>query len=120
MRRILPFLLVFAAAGSVFAATPTISSISPSSCLAGSPQFILTVNGTLFDNNAVVKWNGSGLTPTFGCSRQLTAIGHGGLVATAGTASVTVTNPGPPSKTSTAVTFTINNPVPTLTSITPN
>src|SRR5512133_1094112 len=120
MRKILPDLVVFVAASSAVAATPTISSINPSSCLAGSPQFTLTVNGTLFDNNAVVNWNGSGLVTTYVSATQLTAIVPAARVATAGTAPVTVTNPGPPSKTSTAVTFTINNPVPTITSLNPS
>src|SRR6266550_2141755 len=117
MRKVLLFLVVFAVAGSVLAA-PNISSISPNSCLAGSPQFTLTVNGSGFDNTSKVQWNGAALSTSFISSTQLTAIVPAANVAVAGTANVTVKNSsGPVSNT---VIFTINNPVPTITSINPN
>ena len=121
MRKILPFLVVCAAASSAFAANPvpTITSINPSSCLAGSPQFTLTVNGTNFVSSSVVNWNGSGLTTTFVSATQLTAIVPAANVTTAGTVQVTVKTPSPGGGTSNPVTFTINNPVPTTTSISP-
>ncbi len=118
MKKILPFLVLFAATGSALAATPTITSISPSSCLAGSPQFALTVNGTNFVNGATVNWNGTPLTTAFVSSTKLIAVVPAANVATAGTAQVTAKNPtGSPSN---AVTFTINNPVPTITSLNPS
>src|SRR6266513_515853 len=118
MKKILPFLIVLAATGSALAATPTITSISPSSCLAGSPQFALTVNGTNFVNGATVNWNGTPLTTAFVSSTKLIAVVPAANVATAGTAQVTAKNPtGSPSN---AVTFTINNPVPTITSLNPS
>src|SRR6266446_6888412 len=119
MKKILPFLVVFAAASSAFAANPTITSINPNSCLAGSPQFALTVNGTNFVNGATVNWNGTPLTTAFVSStQQLIALVPAANVATAGTAQVTAKNPsGSPSN---AVTFTINNPVPTTTLLNPN
>src|SRR5882757_10052653 len=117
MRKVLLFLVVFAVAGSVLAA-PNISSISPNSCLAGSPQFTLTVNGSGFDNTSKVQWNGAALSTSFISSTQLTAIVPAANVAVAGTANVTVKNSsGPVSNT---VIFTINNPVPTITSINPS
>src|SRR6266566_2379778 len=118
MKKILPFLVVFAAASSALAANPTITSISPSSCLAGSPQFALTVNGTNFVNGATVNWNGTPLTTGFVSSTKLAAVVPAANVATAGTAQVTAKNPT--SSPSNAVTFTINNPVPTITSLNPS
>src|SRR6266699_5517216 len=118
MKKILPFLVLFAATGSALAANPTITSISPSSCLAGSPQFALTVNGTNFVNGAKVNWNGTPLTTGFVSSTKLADVVPAANVATAGTAQVTAKNPtGSPSN---AVTFTINNPVPTITSLNPS
>src|ERR1700747_3115805 len=112
MRRLLPLLFLFAAAGSALAA-PNISSISPNSCLAGSPQFTLTVNGSGFDNTSKVQWNGPAPTTTFFSAQRLIAIVPAVIVAVAGTANVTVKNSnGPVSNT---VVFTINNPVPTIT-----
>ena len=118
MKRILPVLIVFAAANSLLAANPTITSISPTSCLAGAAQFTLTVNGTNYDNTSVVRWNGSNLTTTFVSSVRLTAIVPAANVATAGTVPVTVKNST--GSQSNSATFTINNPVPTTTSLNPN
>ena len=102
---------------------PTATSLSPASITAGAAQFTLTVNGTNFIAASSVKWNGASLTTTFVSGLQLAAIVSAALVATAGTASVTVVNPAPGGGTSNALTFTItstgNNPVPTLTSISP-
>src|SRR5207247_10350 len=98
---------------------PTITSISPTSTTAGSAQFTLTVNGTKFVSTSTVNWNGSALTTTFVSSIKLTAIVPAANVATAGTASIMVVNPSPGGGTSNSVTFTINNPVPTTTSISP-
>jgi hypothetical protein len=98
---------------------PTISSISPATTVAGSGGFTLVITGTNFVTNSVVRWNGSDRTTTFVSSTQLTAAIPASDVATAGTANVTVFNPAPGGGESGAVTFTINNPVPTISSISP-
>ena len=99
--------------------TPTTTSLSPSSATAGGAAFTLTVNGTNFVSNSVVRWNGSDRTTTYVSSTQLTTVITAADIAAAGTASVTVGNPAPGGGTSNAQAFTINNPVPTLTSIYP-
>ncbi|HZT40922.1 MAG TPA: hypothetical protein VFA07_01970 [Chthonomonadaceae bacterium] len=101
---------------------PTTTSLSPSSIAAGSAQFTLTVNGANFVSASTVDWNGTALSTTFVSSTQLTAIVPTSDVATAGTANVTVVNPGPGGGTSNAQTFTItsNNPAPALSSISPS
>jgi hypothetical protein len=98
---------------------PTVTSISPTSVAAGGAAFTLTVNGMGFVSTSVVKFNGVAKTTTFVSATQLTAAVTAADIATAGTASVTVTNPAP-SGTSNALSFTINNPVPTLSSISPS
>src|SRR6202008_4214797 len=98
---------------------PTETAISPTSATAGGAAFTLTVNGTGFVSTSVVKFNGAAKTTTFVSATQLTAAITATDIATAGTASVTVTNPAP-SGTSNAVSFAINNPVPTLSSISPS
>src|SRR5882724_11304428 len=99
---------------------PTITSISPTSATAGGAQFTLTVNGTKFVSGSTVNWNGTALTTTFVNATRLTATVPAALIANAGTASVTVVNPAPGGGTSNAVTFTINNRVPTTTAINPS
>ncbi|PYV11735.1 MAG: hypothetical protein DMG07_18565, partial [Acidobacteria bacterium] len=99
---------------------PTLSSISPSSAVAGSAAFTLTATGTNFNSSSVVRWNGADRTTTFVSSTQLQAQILAGDIASAGTAPVTVFNPTPGGGTSSAQTFTINNLVPTLSSISPS
>ncbi|HTM69053.1 MAG TPA: hypothetical protein VL426_07220, partial [Candidatus Binatia bacterium] len=99
---------------------PTTSSLSPDNAIAGSGAFTLTVNGTNFVSTSVVRWAGSDRTTTFVNSTQLTAAITAPDIALAGTFAVTVFNPTPGGGTSNAQTFTVNNPVPTTTAITPN
>ena len=98
---------------------PTLTSISPTSTAVGGAAFALTVNGSNFISGSVVRWNGSGRATTFVSSAQLTATILASDITAAGTAQVTVFNPTPGGGTSAASTFTIGNPVPTLTSLSP-
>jgi len=102
---------------NIYPKLPTISSLSPNSAKSGGAAFTLTINGTSYVTGAVAKWNGAALTTTFVNATQLTASVPATLIATAGTASVTVTTTG---GTSAAATFTINPGVPTITSLSPN
>jgi hypothetical protein len=97
--------------------TPNIAELAPDSMNSGGPAFVLTVNGTNFNNNATINWNGAAQTTTFVSAAQLTATISAADVASAGTVPVTVTNPGTAggvygggttSETSNSVTFTIN------------
>jgi hypothetical protein len=101
-------------------AKPTITSLSPSSALAGGAAFTLTVNGTKFVNTSVVNWAGSPRTTTYVSATKVTALINAADIAKAGTFKVTVTNPAPGGGISAASSFAVNNPAPTLTSISPN
>ena len=105
-----------AATFTIKPAKPTITSLSPTSAVAGGAKFTLTVNGTHFTSTATAKWGATALTPTFVGKTQLTAPIAASLIASAGTASVTVTTAG---GTSTAATFTIKPAKPTITSLSP-
>ena len=85
---------------------PVLSSLNPSAANAGGPAFTLTVNGSNFLSNSTVRWNGVNRTTTFVSSSQLTAAIPATDIATAGTASVTVVNPGGTALN--ALTFTIS------------
>lgn len=92
---------------------PATTSLSPAFVTAGGSAFTLTVNGSGFVDNSVVRWNGADRTTTRVSSTQLAAAIGSSDIAVAGTAQVTVFNPAPGGGTSNAQTFTINNPVPT-------
>jgi uncharacterized repeat protein (TIGR03803 family) len=101
--------------GTVFKLTvqtpaPTITSISPTSAIAGGVGFTLTVNGTNFVSGSTANFNGNALTTTFVSATQLAATVQASNIATAGTFNVTVTNPAPGGGTSNAVSFTVVTP----------
>jgi hypothetical protein len=101
------------------AAAPTITSLSPTSATAGGAAFVLTVNGTNFATTSVVNFNGVGKTTTFVSSTQLTAAITAADIATAATVNVSVTTPGPGGGSTGSLPFSINNPLPTITSLAP-
>jgi len=101
---------VLQVSGDPAAAPPLyISGLSPNSTTAGSPGFTLFVTGSGFFNTSVVQWGGVPLTTTYVSANQLTASVPGNLVASAGIASVLVTNPG--GATSNVGAFTVNPPL---------
>ena len=79
----------------------------PTAVAPGGAAFTLTVNGTGFATGAVVNWNGSPRTTTVVSSSQLTAAILSTDIATAQTASITVTNPAPGGGTSIATPFEV-------------
>ena len=99
---------------------PAIAQLNPNSANAGAPGFTLTVNGSNFNSNAVVNWNGSAMThTTYVSGKQLMVAIPASDIASSGAIKVTVTNPaaagtgpygggGTMAETSTPVTFTIH------------
>jgi YVTN family beta-propeller protein len=96
--------------------TPTIATISPSTTVAGSPAFTLTIDGTNFVAASMVNFGGP-VSTTFVSSTQLTAAIPAASITSTGTLEVTVTNPSPVGSTSNAMDFIVSggtNSVPTL------
>src|SRR4029077_1005487 len=91
----------------------------PNNKTAGTASFKLTVKGSSFDRGAVIQWNGTNRTTTFTSSIQVSTTISAADIAHPGTVPVTVTNPGPGGGISNALTFTIKNPKPVLTTISP-
>ena len=98
---------------------PVIMQLVPNSMKAGSAAFTLTVNGSSFNTDAAINWNGTAQTTTYITGNQLMAMIPAAAIATAGTVAVTVTNPAHPAggiygsggtsaATSMPMTFTIN------------
>jgi trimeric autotransporter adhesin len=102
---------------------PTIAALSPESVDAGGPSFVLTVTGTGFVPGSTVQWNGSTLSTTYVDETTLRAQVDFYLGYFSGSVQITVYNPAPGGGTSAAATFVVEppppNPVPALTSISP-
>ena len=98
---------------------PVATSLAPTFATAGDATFTLTVNGSNFVSGSVVNWDGVALTTTFVSATQLTASVPASDVVTSGTVPVTVFNPALGGGTSGALTFTINNPVPVISTMSP-
>ena len=81
----------------ITSSTPFIDDFTPSP-IAGKPAFELTVSGNGFVNGSIVRWdNGAGpqaLTTGFKYTHTLTALVPATLIASPGTAFITVANPG--------------------------
>ena len=74
---------------------PTIATINPSSVLAGSPSFTLTVTGANFNPGIVLLWDTNpALSVSLVSNNQLTVIIPAGFVAAPGTASLVLQNTG--------------------------
>jgi hypothetical protein len=112
LRTLVAVAIVLAAAIATVASTNPVPFVNqplvPAAAVPGGPAFTLTVNGTGYASGAVVNWNGSPRTTTFVSSMQLTASILAPDIATAGTANVTVTNPG--GYTSLPLLFEVTNP----------
>lgn len=100
--------------------TPAIAQLSPNSATAGGAGFALTINGSSFNSNAVVNWNGTAMTGTKYISGQQLMVNIPATSITSATmVQVTVTNPavagsgpygggGTMAETSSPMTFTVN------------
>ena len=89
---------------------PTLSTISPTSATAAGPAFTLTLSGTNFLPSSVVNWSGqAALNPATESSTQITVQVPAAYIASAGSATVSVTNPTPGGGASATQTFTINS-----------
>ncbi len=107
---------------NVAAAPPTISALSPSSTAAGGPAFSLGVTGWNFVTGpygAVVRWNSTDLATVRDSSTHLTATVPASLIATVGTATITVRNGPGGYQVSNGLTFTVVNPTPVMGAISP-
>jgi trimeric autotransporter adhesin len=96
--------------------SPSISSLSPTSVVAGGSDFTLTVNGSNFASPATVTWNGNAVATTFVNSQQVTATIPGALIASAEDIGIAVRT----TLTSNIVQFAVNNPTPQITSLSPD
>lgn len=71
---------------------PFITTIAPTSRVAGAGSFTLTVNGQNFSNSSIIRWNGNNRTTTYVSPTQLTAVIPASDVIASGSALITVAN----------------------------
>jgi trimeric autotransporter adhesin len=74
--------------------TPVLTSVSPSGAQSGGGNFYLTATGSSFVPGAVLLWNGSERTTAFIDSAHLKVAIPAADIASPGTATLTVVNPG--------------------------
>ena len=86
---------------------PVLNSLAPSSAPIGASSLNLVLYGSNFKNGATVQWNGSPITSTWTSANQMSATVPPSDFTSAGSAKVTVKNPGPTGGTSGAQTFAV-------------
>ena len=102
---------------------PILSSIKPTSTNAGGPAFTLTATGSAFASISTIHWNGIAYATTFVSATKLTATVPAGLIASPGTAAITVVTPSPGGGTSGSKSFKILltvNPIGAVLTLNPD
>lgn len=99
--------------------TPSITSITPASVVAGSSSLTLTLNGSGFVAASMVNLNGTALTTTYVSGTSLQAAVPASAISADGTAKITVVNPTPGGGTSPTQNYTITVPTATVTGLLP-
>ena len=99
---------------SVLNPAPSLSSINPTSIIAGSPEFTLTLNGDNFITSSIVSFNNNQYPVRFISKTQIETTIPSSALTTAGSYSVKVINPTPGGGESSPITFTVINLQPTV------
>jgi len=74
---------------------PKLASITPNSIASGSPDLVLTLQGTGFEPTSVVVWNGRSMSTSFSSSSQIAATVSAASLLTLGDIAVNVQTPAP-------------------------
>jgi len=99
---------------------PTVLQLKPITIAPGSKAFTLNLTGMGFLTTSVVNFNGTPLTSKYVSKRGVAGTILASQLATAQTANITVTNPGPGGGTSLPVLFPVVStftPAPTTSSV---
>ena len=104
---------------AVSSPTPTVTSLSPTSVLAGAAATTVTITGTNFVSQSTVAISGANRTTTFVNPTSLEVSLSAADLSTPQNLSLTVTNPPPDGGTSNPITLAVKAPVPIISSIAP-
>lgn len=102
---------------TVQAGVPTLTSLWPYRITQGAPDTIMTVTGTNFATDTVVRAGGIDLATTFAGPNVVTALLPGNLLKVPGPIAVIARNPGTGGGDSGDRTFTVLSSTPTLASV---
>jgi len=111
-------------AGTVFelavkTPTPTLTSLSLTGATLGGAATTITLMGSGFVSGAQVEWNGVALKTTYVSSSKLTATIPASDLSSGGIYNIAVLNPGSGGVTGSSLAFTVNNPIPSISTLTP-
>ncbi|KJU83948.1 cell surface receptor IPT/TIG domain-containing protein [Candidatus Magnetobacterium bavaricum] len=109
-----------AIAFSVKNPAPVITSVTPSEAGVGSGDIVVTIAGSGFVSSSEVYFGDTVVSKTAFTSSSITVTVPGTLLQTAGQYQVTVKNPAPGGGDSNTVSFSVKNPAPVITSVTPS
>ncbi len=99
---------------------PVLTGINPASKYVGDQEFLMTLTGSSFIVNSRVRLNGADRPTTYKSATTLEAIIPASDMQVAGVCSIEVFNPGPGGGRSNRQPFTVQNPVPVTTGLSPN
>src|SRR5262249_14690640 len=99
---------------------PVLTSLNPNSVIVGVPSFPLTITGANFVNGVVAQVDGGDRVTQFNNPIEVTSMILAQDITTVASIRIRVRTAVPNSGVATAVDLHIVNPVPTLTSISPN
>jgi trimeric autotransporter adhesin len=99
--------------------TPTISSISPGSIVAGSPSQTVTFTGTGYVASTAAALNGTALQAKYVSATSLQVAVPASALASGQIVSFVASNPSPGGGNSAAASFSIMSPTPILTGLSP-
>lgn len=99
--------------------SPELNSLSQALALAGDPPFDLTLTGAKFVSTTLIDFGGAVLTPSSVTRSQMVVSVPESAFATGGVIQVKAVSPEPGGGSSRTIDFTINNPVPAITSSDP-
>ena len=100
--------LIFTITQGVNSPVPVIKSYLPPTVTAGNTPFTLTVSGSNFVKTSVVKWNSVALATTYVSATLVQAQVTADLVASTGTANITVYTAPPSGGTTVTLPFVVN------------
>ena len=100
-------------------AVPLISSINPTSVLAGSAAPTINVYGTNFTSLSTVTVNGGNRATNYFSPSYLSATLNSSDDSSSGVLQIAVVSPPPGGGSSNPMSLTVTNPVPSISSITP-
>lgn len=104
----------------VGAAPASVDMLSPAYTFVGSHEFTLTVLGRGFSATSAVEWNGQALPTTFVTQNELEAVVPATDLTAAGTATISVGDPGFSGGASVGVSLAVKNTAPTYATLNPS